>query len=98
MRKTKNNYYEILKFQTAEEINKFLSMLDEEEKHDLFAYTYGYVIPERYKRGTPVTEYFLLHYDEFIPYVNNEEIGRANKTLSVILDIAVAIIIVIIIK
>lgn len=94
-RRLRYNYHKILEFQTKEEIEKFLLTINERERSDLFAYTYGYAIRERQKNGIPIKEYFLLHCDEFIPDVKKSAYDRADKTLNIIYAIAIVIIVVV---
>ena len=93
-KRLRDNYCKILKFQTAGEIENFLSALNEKEKNELFAYTYGYAVKERRRNGIPITEYFLLHYDEFIPNVKKDVFNRTDKFLNIILGITIVIIVV----
>ena len=87
-KRLRNNYNKVLKLNNAEEIKQILSSLTETEKRELFAYTYGYAIKERMKEGIPVSEYFLLHYDEFIPGIDGKTYEKADKHLNIIFTVA----------
>ena len=94
-KKLRKNYYSILNLQKPEEINEFLSSLDEKDKHNLFCYTYGYAIRDRQKKGISITEYFLLHYNEFIPEVEKGVFDRADQHLNIIFNICIITIIIV---
>lgn len=59
-KKLRKNYYSILNLQKPEEINEFLSSLDEKDKHNLFGYTYGYAIRDRQKKGFQLRNIFCF--------------------------------------
>lgn len=88
-RRLRQNYNYVLKLENAESIKTFLSELSEREKNELFAYTYGYAVKDRMKAGFPITEYFLLHYDDFIPDITKLAYEKADKHLNYILIITV---------
>ncbi len=67
-RRLRENYKKVLTLQNADEINDFLSKLDESERKDLLSFAFRWAIPNREKTGAPVCEYFLVHIMEFIFY------------------------------
>ena len=91
-KRLRENYSKILTFQNAEEIENFLSALNEKERDEIFAYVDGHVIRERHRAGIPVTEYFLLHYDEFMPEETKKAFIMAEKHLNIIFLVASIII------
>lgn len=91
-KRLKTNYSKVLELQTAKEIENFLSTLNEKERKELFAFTYGYAIQKRLRQGIPITEYFLIHYDDFIPNVQKDMFTRADKYLNIIFIVAIIII------
>jgi len=88
----RKNYRSILKLQTSEEVQKFIDTLPKMEKSELFAYSYKYAILEKNKNGEPITEYFLLHIEEFIPDELKDIYDKADKHLNIIFIIAIVII------
>ena len=67
-------------------------MLSEKEQNELFTYTYLYAIRNRHKLGIPITEYFLLHYDEFIPNEKKNIYDKTDKELNIIFVVIAMII------
>lgn len=53
-RRLRENYKKVLTLQNADEINDFLSKLDESERKDLLSFAFGWAIPNRKKTGAPV--------------------------------------------
>lgn len=94
----RKNYFEILRLQTHEEINTFISSLSEKDRDKLFCFTDSYAIKARRKRGMPLREYFLVHYDEFVPEEEKLINARVTRHLNIIYGIcALTLIIVLII-
>lgn len=64
-KRLRENYNKLLQLENLDEINEFLSTLNESEKSDLLCYVSEYAVKQRKRTGFPITEYALLHYKEY---------------------------------
>lgn len=94
-KRLRKNYNAVLKLKNENSIKKFLSELSEREKNELFAYTYGYAIQDRIRAGVPISEYFLLHYEDFIPHVSKQTFEKADRHLNYLFLFIVMILVII---
>ena len=83
-RRLRENYQEVLTLQNADEINDFLSKLDESERKDLLSFAFGWAIPNRKRTGAPVCEYFLVHIMEFLSHKDEKAYRNMDKVMTLI--------------
>lgn len=83
-RRLRENYKKVLTLQNADEINDFLSKLDESERKDLLSFAFRWAIPNREKTGAPVCEYFLVHIMEFISAKDEKAYRNMDKVMTLI--------------
>ena len=83
-RRLRENYQEVLTLQNADEINDFLSKLDESERKNLLSFAFGWAIPNRKRTGAPVCEYFLVHIMEFLSPKDEKAYRNMDKVMTLI--------------
>lgn len=83
----RKNYESALKLTGDSECRDFLANLSNTERVELLAHVDGYAVPTKKRRGEPITQYFLLHYKEYMTNSEKEIFERADKSLQIIFAI-----------
>ena len=90
-KKLRKNFYHILELNNHEDIQSFINSLSRKEKEELFAYSYGYGIQDRQRKGFPIKEYFLVHIEEFMSDYDKEIYMKADRALNITIIVAIII-------
>lgn len=96
-KRLRKNFSESLKLQNNNETKEFLTNLDETSRRELLSFMdFAYI--HRRKIGRPITEYFLLHYKDYMTEAETASFKRADRVLNTIYAIAIVVILIILIN